>query len=135
MRTSECVVILPVIEQAIGAIDAAFERERQSREIAAEFEAEFNRRMEMPEGTAPKTELERHSAKQYEQDVRFPCYKQVKQGEQGEQVHNVKVVDQGVSELHQRAGQQILRHHRPLLLLFQRASGQSAPKLAARGPP
>lgn len=89
MRASQSVSIGPVIEQAINAINDTFERERQSREIAAEFEAEFNRRMEMPEGTAPKTELERHSAKQYEQDVRFPYYKQVKQGEQGELVEQV----------------------------------------------
>lgn len=89
MRASQSVSIRPVLEQAINAINDTFERERQSSEIAAEFEAEFNRRMEMPEGTAPKTELERYSAKQYEQDVRFPCYKQVKQGEQGELVEQV----------------------------------------------
>lgn len=89
MRASQSVSIGPIIEQAINAINDAFERERQSREIAADFEEEFNRRMEMPEGTAPKTELERHSAEQYEQDVRFPCYKQLKRGEQGEQVEQV----------------------------------------------
>lgn len=72
MRISECVVILPVIEQAIGAIDAAFERERQSREIAAEFEREYERLAALPENISREVKSELPSVVQDEQKARVP---------------------------------------------------------------
>lgn len=72
MRISECVVILPVIEQAIGAIDAAFERERQSREIAADFEREYERLAALPENISREVKSELPSVVQDEQKARVP---------------------------------------------------------------
>jgi hypothetical protein len=72
MRISECEVILPVIKQAIGAIDAAFERERQSREIAADFEREYERLTALPENISREVKSELPSVVQDEQKARVP---------------------------------------------------------------
>ncbi len=61
MRPSQFEAIRPNLQRAVDAINESFAQERQSREIAAEFEKEFERRAALPEGTAPKTELERPS--------------------------------------------------------------------------
>ena len=64
MRASALISIRPVLEQAIDAINASFERETHSQEIAAEFEKEYNRLVAMSKGHEPKIELEPSSAKQ-----------------------------------------------------------------------
>ncbi len=69
MRKSQAVSVHPVIEQAIGAINDTFERERQSQKIAAEFDLEYERLLAMPEATAPATKLETLTRNQLRQDV------------------------------------------------------------------
>jgi hypothetical protein len=69
MRTSQAESIRKPIEKAIKALNDFFEQKERSRESATAFEREYERRVAMPEGTAPATKLERSAKKKYEQDV------------------------------------------------------------------